>query len=133
MQDYNSYKNIVFFDGVCGLCNHFIDFLITNKTSDLYFSPLQGNSAKATLDKEYLAMDTIVLKTEKRIYTKSTAALRILSSLGGFWKLSLVFLIVPAFIRNFVYNVIAANRYKWFGKRESCRTPNDQERSRFLD
>jgi len=134
MQDYSDYKYIVFFDGVCGICNRFIDFLLARKKGrHLYFSPLQGNAAKAVLSKEYHAMDTIVFKTEKRIYTKSTAALRIASSLGGLWKLSLIFLVVPAFIRNFVYDVIAANRYKWFGKKESCRIPTPQERDRFLD
>ena len=133
MQDF-SYTNIVFFDGVCGICNRFIDFLLSHKNGKaLYFSPLQGDAAKVLIPKKYLAQDTIVFKTQKKIYIKSTAALRILYTLGGLWKLSLVFLIMPAFIRNFVYDVIASNRYKWFGKKESCRIPTPQERKRFLD
>ncbi len=134
MKDYGNFKNIIFFDGFCGICNRFIDFLISRRTGKhLYFSPLQGDAAKALLPQEYLAQDTIIFKTEKKIYIKSTAALQIIASLGGLWKLVLIFLIVPAFIRNFVYDVIARNRYKWFGKKEACRIPTPAERAQFLD
>ena len=133
-QNYRNFKSIIFFDGVCGLCNLFIDFLISKKKGEhLYFSPLQGEAAKTLIPSGYSDLDTIIFKTEKKIYIKSTAALRIIASLGGLWKLVLIFLIVPAFIRNFVYDVLARNRYKLFGKKETCRIPTPQERARFLD
>jgi predicted DCC family thiol-disulfide oxidoreductase YuxK len=130
----NSGLPIVYFDGVCGLCNHFIDFLVrVDKKNKLLYAPLQGETAIKNLginpEKE---LDTVIFQNARGIYIKSGAALRILYTVGGFWKIFIVLLMVPAFVRNFFYDVIASNRYKWFGKKETCRIPTKEERAKFL-
>lgn len=78
-------------------------------------------------------LPSVVLKSGDQIFTESTAALKILIQLGGFWPLMSVFLIVPSFLRDMIYRWIGRNRYSWFGKRETCRLPSADERARFLD
>lgn len=125
-------KPIVFFDGVCGLCNSFVDFVIKRDKHAIFkFAPLQGDSAK-NAGFSLAQYNSVVLYKEGRFYLKSTAALNILSELGGFYSLLKILLIIPAFIRNAVYDFIAAKRYSWFGKRETCRIPGPEERLRFL-
>lgn len=130
----NSSK-IVFFDGVCGLCNHFVDFLVKrNKRGQLKFSPLQGSTAQKLLSEEYTQnMGTIVYYRKGEILTKSTAALRVYADLGGIRSVVFILFIFPGFIRNTIYDCIARNRYKWFGKKESCRIPKPEERQYFMD
>jgi predicted DCC family thiol-disulfide oxidoreductase YuxK len=127
-------KNIVYFDGVCGLCNSFIDFLMRNdKRNRLFFTPLQGETAAARLGlNPTQKFDTVMFEEKGKIYSKSGAGLRILYTIGGFWKIFIILLIFPPFIRNFFYDIIANNRYKWFGKKESCRMPTKEERAKFL-
>ncbi len=126
-------KPIIFFDGVCGLCNKSVDFLIVRDKKQIFlFAPLQGETAKQKLP-PVADMESVVLLDEKGMHDKSTAALKILIRLGGIWKLSVIFFAVPKFIRDPIYNVIAKNRYKIFGKKESCRLPTPEERVRFLD
>ena len=127
-------NNIVYFDGVCGMCNYFVNFLIRqDKNNKLLFTPLQGETARKNLNIDLSKkLDTVFFQTEKGIYNKSEAAVRILYTTGGIWKFFIVSLIIPAFIRNFVYDIIANNRYKWFGKKESCRIPSVEERKKFL-
>lgn len=129
-----SETSVVFFDGVCGLCNRFVDFLIRRNAKDrLRFSPLQGKTAEKLLQSEVrTGMDTVVFYCRNQTYIKSGAALRILIELGGIWKLAWIFLVVPGFIRNAVYDYVARNRYQWFGKKESCRLPSPEERKWFL-
>ena len=128
-------KNIVFFDGVCGLCNWTVDFLMRrNGQGRLLFATLQGNTAKQELNREYLAdLDTVIFKKGEHIYEKSTAALEILRELGGVYKLAIIFYLVPRFLRDFIYNRVANNRYAVWGKRETCRLPTPEERKYFLD
>jgi len=125
---------IVFFDGYCGLCNSFVDrLLVWDEQHVLRFSPLQGSTAEVVLPAQMRAgLGTVVLAAGDRIYTRSSAALRILILLGGAWKLVAVFLLVPPFLRDAIYDLIANNRYKWFGKRDSCRIPSPEERALFL-
>lgn len=78
-------------------------------------------------------VDSVIFIENGKAYTKSEAALRIAKYFGDVWKLLRIFAIVPNFIRNFFYDVIAKNRYKWFGKRESCMIPNEEERGRFVE
>jgi len=129
----NLEKNIIFFDGVCGICNRTVDFLIQRDTNKrLYFSPLQGETASNILSSSMIEkMDTIVFYNKGVIYYKSGAVLRVLYTMGGIWKLAIVFLIVPPLIRNFIYDIVANNRYQWFGKKEACRIPTKEERERF--
>jgi predicted DCC family thiol-disulfide oxidoreductase YuxK len=127
-------KNIVFFDGVCGLCNSFIDYIILQDVEKkLFYAPLQGITAQEKLEQNPLSQNTVIFIYNNKIYIKSTAAIRIFASLGGIWKLSLMFLIIPTFIRDYIYSFIAKRRYKWFGIKETCRVPSLEERNRFLD
>jgi predicted DCC family thiol-disulfide oxidoreductase YuxK len=129
----NENSDIVFFDGVCNLCNAFVDFVI-RRNSDLRFSSLQGQTAAKTLPPQLVNdLPSVVLKHGDQVFTESTAALKILVQLNGLWFLMGVFLIVPKLLRDPVYRWIGRHRYAWFGKRETCRLPTPEERSRFLD
>ncbi len=125
---------VVFFDGVCGLCNGFVDRLIRwDRNKVLRYATLQGATARTQLPQELTTnLSTIVYYDGQRSWTKSGAALRALMRIGGLWKLMAVFLVVPAVIRNVVYDMIARNRYQWFGKHETCRIPSPTERALFL-
>jgi predicted DCC family thiol-disulfide oxidoreductase YuxK len=128
-------NRIVFFDGVCGLCNKTVDFLIQKDTNKvLRYAPLQGYTARRLLSKMYIEdLDSVVYYRDGKYLVRSSAVLRLLLDVGGWWKLLSVFLILPAFVRDFAYYAIATRRYKWFGKRETCRLPNKEERELFLD
>jgi len=127
-------KPIVFFDGVCGLCNGFVDRLIRwDRNKVLRYATLQGSTAQTHLPADKTTnLSTIVYFDGQRSWTKSGAALRVLMRLGGFWKLVGFFLVVPAFIRDAVYDLVARNRYQWFGKHSTCRIPSPTERELFL-
>jgi predicted DCC family thiol-disulfide oxidoreductase YuxK len=127
-----SQKPIVFFDGVCGLCNRFVDFLFRrDRAGHFRVSPLQGQTAARYLgDRE--GLPSVVLWEAGRVYEKSAAVLRILWSLGGGWRCTAPLWIVPSPLRDLVYDWVARNRYRWFGKRDGCRVPTAAERERFL-
>lgn len=128
-------ERIVFFDGVCGLCNRFVDRLLRwDKQRVLRFAPLQGSTAAARLSTAVGAdLDTVVLLDEAGVHTRSEAALRIIAHLGGAWRLIKVLRIFPRVVRDAVYDWIARRRYGWFGKRDACRVPTAAERGVFLD
>lgn len=118
---------IILFDGVCNFCNFWINFILKrDKTDKFRFAPLQS-SVGLELQKKFSLdvnnIDTVVLITENRFYTESTAALLIAEQLNGVIKLLFPPIIIPKPIRDFIYNIIAKNRYKLFGKREFCRIP----------
>ena len=129
---------IIFFDGVCNLCNSAVNFIIDrDKRKQFYFASLQSEQAKSVL-KEYgeevKKLDTIIYKdSENRLYTKSSAALRIAKNLNAGWPLLYFFIILPKPLRDAIYDFIAARRYAWFGKRETCRLPDPELKERFLD
>lgn len=127
-------ENIVFFDGVCSFCNQSVDFLIKiDKKNRLKFASLQGETAKSKLNQSTLdQIDSIVYYQESKIYTKSKAIIKLLIDIGGIWKVAYLGYIIPNFIRDYLYDLIARNRYKWFGKRETCRLPNEEEREKIL-
>lgn len=127
-------KNIIFFDGYCVLCNGFVDFLIRIDKKDLlFFAALQGSTAKKILNERYLKIDTVVFKNEKgEIFVKSQAVLQILKTLGGFWTVFFVVKILPKVFLDFIYDKVAANRFDWFGKRNSCRLPDKDEKEKIL-
>jgi len=125
-------KPIISFDGVCGLCNRFIDFVIKrDKKSSFYYSPLQGQAAKNLLGKTDIK--TIFLYKEGKVLERSSAVLEVLRIIGGCWKVFFIFRVIPRFLRDWVYCFIANHRYQWFGKREICRIPTAEEKSFFLE
>lgn len=125
---------IVFFDGLCGLCNRSVDFLMRiDKKAKLRFAPLQGATAETMLSlKEREDLDTVFVFHRGKKTKTSDAWIAALTSVGGIYSLVAVFKIVPRFLRDAVYRFVANRRYKWFGKKESCRIPSPNERSRFL-
>ena len=128
---------IILFDGVCNLCNGAINFIIKHDPKGIFkFASLQGETGKQLLAQHNIdpqETDSIVLIDNDQVSVKSSAALRIAKNLNQGYPLLFGFMIIPTFIRNGVYDFIAANRYKWFGKKESCMLPTPELRSRFLD
>ena len=129
-------KKIILFDGVCNLCSGSVNFVIKRDHKDVFrFAPLQegvGLELMATYKIDPAKTDSIVLIENGKAYVKSTAALRAARYLPGLWPLLYGFMIVPRFIRNWVYDFIARNRYKWYGKQESCMMPTPELRAKFL-
>ena len=128
-------KPIIFFDGVCVLCNGFADFILKwDKKKFYYLAPLQGAHAKKTLpQKHYKNLNSIIYLKGEKVYTRSDAVLNILLDLGGVWKACLVLFIFPEIFRNIIYRHIANKRYKWFGGKDHCRIPLPDEKDRFLE
>ena len=128
--------SIILFDGVCNLCNGAVNFVIKRDPGNVFkFTPLQEKQGVLLLKKHAIdaqKLDSIVLVENKKVYTKSSAALRIARKLSGLWPLFFVLLIIPSFIRDGVYDFIAKNRYKWFGKKEQCMIPTPGFREKFL-
>ncbi|MFN5182279.1 MAG: DCC1-like thiol-disulfide oxidoreductase family protein [Bacteroidota bacterium] len=127
-------KPIVFFDGVCGLCNSSVDLLMKeDRINVLLFAPLQGETAKNSLPPEIIKnLKSLVFYKNNCVYTQSDAVIEIGKAIGGFWGLSFLLKVIPKFARNLFYNLIAKNRYKWFGMKETCRMPTKDERERLL-
>lgn len=127
---------VVLFDGVCNLCNASVDFIIRrDRKGRLRFAALQSEAAKAFLGNLNIPEsqpDSILFYEEGKLYARSAAVLRIAAYLGFPWILTKVILIIPAFVRDAVYDFIARNRFRWFGKKETCRMPTMEERGRFL-
>lgn len=129
-------KKIILFDGVCNLCNNSVVFIIKRDKKDIFrFAALQSDTGKMLTEK--LSIDTSktdsIILTEGDTYSvKSSAALKIARHLKGGYPLLYGFMILPAFLRNFIYDIIAKNRYKWFGRKESCMIPTPELKAKFL-
>ncbi len=128
-------KNIVFFDGVCNLCNGLVDFLIKrDERNQLHFASLQGNTSEKLLDSKLASdLNTIIYYRSGKLYFKSSAILNILIDIGGAWKMVGIFKIIPSPIRDWIYNLVAKNRYRIWGQRNTCRVPTDSEAGKLLD
>ena len=130
-------KQLILFDGVCNLCNTYVQFVIKrDRQNKFMFASLQSDRGQNVL--KHFGLDTTEFKTlvllqDKEIYTKSTGALRILKQLDGIWKISYIFILVPAPIRDFFYSFVAANRYRFFGKKEYCMMPSPELKAKFLN
>ena len=128
---------VILFDGVCNLCNSSVQFIIRHdKEKRFHYASLQGKAGKALLQQFKLPathFNSFILIEGDQLFTESTAALRIFKTLGGVWSLLYGCIIIPAFIRNAIYRLIAKNRYKWFGKRASCMVPPQGVKAMFLD
>jgi len=126
--------HIVFFDGVCGLCNLSVDWLMQqDKKQLLRFAPLQGPTAAKLLSERSSNLSSVVFWSGEAYYEKSDALLKIMALPGMRWKWLLVFRIIPRSARDFIYDIIARNRYKWWGKKETCRIPSHEEKNLFLN
>ncbi|RBL90753.1 thiol-disulfide oxidoreductase DCC family protein [Chitinophaga flava] len=128
--------DIILFDGVCNFCNASINFVIRHDRQGRFrFAPLQSETAVAlgtSLHFDTSRLETFVLVQNGKVYTKSTAALRVARQLPFPWRGMYAFIIIPRFIRDAVYSLVARNRYRWFGKKDSCMIPTPEIRGRFL-
>lgn len=129
-------KAIVIFDGYCNVCNGWVDFILKrDKKDQFYFTANQNEAGKEVLSafgEKTVDVSSVYLFKNGKLHKRSAAALRVFTMLPFPWMLMGVFILVPSFIRDVVYNYIANNRYKWYGKKESCRIPTAEERAKFL-
>lgn len=128
-------NGIVLYDGVCNFCNSSVQFIIKRDPSAYFrFASIQGELGQKLIEKHQITdVDSFLFIKNKTCYVKSDAAFRICRYLKGFWKIFYILLVIPRPIRNFGYDFIAKNRYKWFGKQESCMLPTPDIRKRFLE
>lgn len=130
-------KKIILFDGVCNLCNSFVQFVIKYDKKDIFrFVALQSDLGKKIIKNiglENKNIDSVVFYEPNVFYLiKSNAALEILENLGGIFKIAILLKIFPRFFRDFIYDFIARNRYKWLGKKDSCMIPTLELKAKFL-
>ncbi|HEV2843602.1 MAG TPA: thiol-disulfide oxidoreductase DCC family protein [Thermoanaerobaculia bacterium] len=127
---------IVLFDGVCNLCSTSVQFILQrDPTGKFRFASLQSDLAQRLLTEHGLdpkALDSVVVIDGDHLYRESDAALRIARDMKGAWKALAVFRVIPRSVRDWAYRLIARNRYRWFGKKESCWLPTPEVRGRFL-
>lgn len=132
----NKKHKIILFDGVCNLCNTSVNFVIQRDKKDVFrFAALQSETGKNYISKFNIdpnETDSIILIDGDKCYVKSTAALFISKSLSGGYPLFFGFIIIPSFIRNWVYDFVAKHRYKWYGKKENCMVPTSELKGKFL-
>ncbi len=130
-------SSIILFDGVCNLCAWSVRFIIERDAAKRFqFASLQSGTGQRLLIEHGInrdSMDSFVLIEDGQAYTESSAALRVARHLGGLWPCLSMGLILPLFIRDPFYRFIAKNRYRWFGKQESCLMPTSELKGRFLD
>jgi predicted DCC family thiol-disulfide oxidoreductase YuxK len=127
---------ILLFDGVCNLCNSLVKFIIKKDPEGrIRFAPLQSSSGKMLLGKSGMSEDeinSVVYIADGKTYLRSSAILHLLKELGGGWRLFYGLIIIPPFIRDFFYDIIAKTRYRVFGRSDSCMIPTDELKNRFL-
>ncbi len=133
----NSDHPIILFDGICNYCNAMVNFIIGQDKKKVFrFAALQSEAGQKLLDQygqQKNNFDSFILIDKGKVYKSSTAGLILYNKLPWYWKWTQVFWIFPKFIRDGVYNIIAKNRYKWFGKRDECMLPAPEVRERFLN
>ncbi|MFV0247980.1 MAG: thiol-disulfide oxidoreductase DCC family protein [Tenacibaculum sp.] len=130
-------KQLILFDGICNFCNSAVLRIVKlDKKNNFVFASLQssiGQNIISNLGIDTNKTDSIILyKHDLLYYTKSTAILQIIKAFGGFWKLTVVFYIIPKFFRDYLYGLVAKNRYKWFGIKDKCMIPTPELRKKFL-
>ena len=127
---------IILFDGVCNFCNAAINFVLKQDKKGVFrFAPLQSEAGQRLLKQYNLStaeFDSFVLIDNGKIYKKSSASLRVMNKLPWYWKEAQLLRIIPTAFRDAIYDFIAKNRYKWFGKKEQCMIPTPEMRNRFL-
>ena len=128
-------RPVIFFDGVCGLCNRFVNFVLARDKKHVFrFAPLQGETARAMLPAPDVEdISTVVVLSKDGSRRRSSAVVSILRQLGGVWAvLGMLLWIVPSPLRDLGYKLVARSRYRLFGKKEVCRMPTPEERAMFL-
>ncbi|MBX2872449.1 MAG: thiol-disulfide oxidoreductase DCC family protein [Saprospiraceae bacterium] len=129
-------KPILLFDGVCNLCDGLVQFIIKRDPEARFrFTALQSEAGQALLGEAGMdasALNTVVMFDDGQFYTHSDVPLQIAWQLGGFWRIFYIFKTIPKWIRDRIYDWIASNRYKWFGKKESCMIPTPELKQRFI-
>lgn len=129
-------SQIIFFDGVCNLCNASINFIIDRDPSGHFkYASLQSSKAEELLtdhDVDPKDLESIVFYVDGRVYRQSRAVLEIARRMRRAWPIFYLFVIIPPFIRDALYQWIAKNRYRWFGKRDACRMPTPELKARFV-
>jgi predicted DCC family thiol-disulfide oxidoreductase YuxK len=130
-------KPIILFDGVCNFCDASINFIIRQDKKTVFrFAALQSKAGQELLEKYRLPqtkINSFILIDRGKVYNRSAAGFKVYGKLPWYWKWTQIFWIVPRFITDAVYDFIAKNRYKWFGKKEECMIPTPEVRNRFLD
>ncbi|MDN4524852.1 thiol-disulfide oxidoreductase DCC family protein [Fictibacillus fluitans] len=128
---------VLLFDGVCNFCNSIVNFLIRqDKKGSISYGSLQSEGGQQILHQFHLPaenFESVVYIKNGQSYQKSDAALEIAKDLGGLWKLAVLAKIIPCRVRDALYEWIARNRYKWFGKKDQCMIPSPEVRQRFID
>ncbi|MDH5253678.1 MAG: thiol-disulfide oxidoreductase DCC family protein [Nitrospira sp.] len=136
MHEWATHERIILFDGVCNWCNAWVDLTIDHDPHGKFkFGTLQSEQAQQVLKVLQLPtedFETFLLLEHGRIYTKSTAALRIVKHLSGFWPLFYLGIMIPRPLRDALYDYIARHRYKWMGKADTCYIPTPAEHDRFV-
>ena len=126
---------VILFDGMCNFCSNSVQFIINRDPSSKFrFASLQSETGKNLIAKSKIDnknLDSIVLFENGTYYIKSTAVLKIASKLNALWPLFYFFIVIPAPLRDYFYDIVAKNRYKWFGKKEDCMVPNAEIKARF--
>ena len=129
-------KPLLLFDGVCNLCNSSVQFIIRHDPEQKFlFASLQSDKGQEILKELGLnakEFNSLILIENGKAYMRSTGALRIARHLSGLWKFLYIFIIIPSFIRDFLYNFVAHNRYRFFGKKDHCMIPTPELKARFL-
>ncbi len=129
-------KPILFFDGHCNLCNGFIDFLVRkDRNRKVLIASLQGKTAQQTLPPEAIEKlaSVVYMDSNKELHYKSSAIFRVAWQVGGWLHIITPFRILPRFFTNWIYDFVALTRYSFFGRRDTCRIPTEEERRHFLD
>ncbi|NOU20117.1 MAG: DUF393 domain-containing protein [Bacteroidales bacterium] len=129
--------NIILFDGVCNLCNYFIQFIIRWDRRGLFkFAPIQSEVGKSLLSHFNIQqgdIDSVVYIRGDKCFIRSSAVLYALKDLKGLWMMFFLLIVIPRFLRDLIYNAIAKSRYRLFGKKENCMIPSEEVEHRFLD
>jgi predicted DCC family thiol-disulfide oxidoreductase YuxK len=127
---------VILFDGVCNFCNGAINFVLKQDRKSVFrFAPLQSEAGRRLLQQYNLPteeFESFVLIDQGKVYKKSNAALRVMNKLPWYWKEAQIFRLIPTIFRDAIYDFIARNRYKWFGKKDQCMLPTPEMKSRFL-
>ncbi len=130
-------KSIILFDGVCNVCNGFVNFLILRDEKDRFqFGSLQSPKVKELLNQYHYDADdlsTVILIEDNKFYQQSSAVLKIFRQMPGAWPLMYKFIIIPKPLRDFIYQLIARNRYTLFGRKDSCMVPTPEWRAKFME